>query len=139
MIPRPSAPGLSLLMLFAVALGGALGSVTRFAIGLYGSRVEDGAVPYATLLINVGGSFLLGVLLRVLPQVSASPELAAALTVGFCGGFTTFSTFSAELARMVQLGSYWRAASYAVASVLLSLAATFAGFAAARGVLGSGR
>jgi CrcB protein len=123
-------------VLFAIALGGALGSVARYAIGHYGARAGE-SFPYATLVINVVGSFLLGYLVRYLPRTSASPELGFALTVGFCGGFTTFSTFSVELARLVEGGSYGRAATYAASSVLLSLAATFAGFAVGRG-LGAG-
>ena len=119
-------------MLFGVAIGGALGSVARFAIGHYGARHNE-RFPYATLIINVAGSFLLGLLVRYLPRTSLSPELGFALTVGFCGGFTTFSTFSVEVARLVEGGAYARAAVYATASVLLSLAATFAGFAAGNG------
>ena len=120
-------------MLFAIALGGAAGSLARYGIGLYGARAST-AFPFATLAINVAGSFLLGFLLRYLLQASVSPELKGALTVGFCGGFPTFSTFSCEVARLVEQGSYGRAATYAAASVLLSLAATFAGFAVARAV-----
>jgi fluoride exporter len=119
-------------MIFGIAFGGALGSVARYAIGHYGARHSE-RFPWATLLINVAGSFLLGLLVRWLPRTSISPELGFALTVGLCGGFTTFSTFSVEVARLIEGGAYGRAATYATASVLLSLAATFAGFAAANG------
>jgi CrcB protein len=119
-------------VIFGIALGGALGSVARYAIGHYAAR-HDERFPYATLLVNVAGSFLLGVLARYLPRSSLSPETGLALTVGFCGGFTTFSTFSLEVARLTEGGAYGRAATYATASVLLSLAATFAGFAVANG------
>lgn len=119
-------------MIFGIALGGALGSVARYAIGHFGARHNE-RFPWATLLINVAGSFLLGLLVRWLPRSSLTPEMGFALTVGFCGGFTTFSTFSVEVARLVEGGAYARAATYATASVLLSLAATFAGFLAGRG------
>jgi CrcB protein len=119
-------------MIFGIALGGALGSVVRYAIGHYGARHSE-RFPWATLVVNVAGSFLLGFLVRWLPRSSLTPEMGFALTVGFCGGFTTFSTFSVEVARLVEGGAYARAAAYATASVLLSLAATFAGFAAGRG------
>jgi CrcB protein len=119
-------------MIFGIALGGALGSVIRYAIGHYGARHNE-RFPWATLLINVAGSFLLGVLVRWLPRTTLSPELGFALTVGFCGGFTTFSTFSVEVARLIEGGAYSRAAAYAAASMVLSLAATFVGFAVGRG------
>ena len=97
-------------------------------------RYSD-AFPYGTLTINVTGSLLLGFLVRYLTQTPANPELRAALTIGFCGGFTTFSTFSYEAARLMEDGSTSRAITYMAASVLLSLAAMFAGFAIARAVL----
>jgi CrcB protein len=104
--------------------------------GLGGAVQRLGTLfPYGTLLINVLGSFLLGFLMRWLLGTAASPELRAALTVGFCGGFTTFSTFSYEAAMLLQNGSYLRAMFYMVGSVVLSLAATFAGFAAARAII----
>lgn len=118
-------------MLFAIALGGAAGTVARWVLGGLAQRAAAD-FPYGTLVINVSGSFLLGFLLRYLLTTSAPPELRAALTVGFCGGYTTFSTFSYETAVLLEGGSWGRAATYAAGSVLLSLAATFAGFAAAR-------
>ena len=125
-------------MLFSIALGGAAGSVARYALGALFQRAGAG-FPYGTLVINVTGSFLLGLLARYLLETSATPELRAALTVGFCGGYTTFSTFSFETAALIEGGDYARAATYVAASVALSLAATFAGFAAARAVLAGAR
>ena len=74
----------------------------------------------------------------VLDTSADSPALRAFLTTGICGGYTTFSTFSFELAILVEEGSTGRAALYAAASVGLALAGTFAGFALARWVKGSG-
>ena len=121
-------------MIFGIALGGALGTVARYWLGGVAQRYSD-AFPYGTLTINVTGSLILGFLARYLTQTPASPELRAALTIGFCGGFTTFSTFSYEAARLMEDGSTSRAITYMAASVLLSLAAMFAGFAIARAVL----
>jgi CrcB protein len=81
----------------------------------------------------VAGSFLLGVILRGSLQTPAiSPELRAMLTIGFCGGFTTFSTFSYETATLLEDGQWGKAALYVGGSVVLSIAAIFLGFAAAR-------
>jgi CrcB protein len=114
----------------AIALGGAVGTVARYGLGSSLQRLST-AFPYGTLLINVSGSFLLGFLVRYLLSTATSPELRAALTVGFCGGFTTFSTFSLETARLLEGGSWTRAGGYVAASVGVSLLATFVGFAVA--------
>lgn len=125
-------------MLIAVALGGAAGTLARYGLGAYAERYVA-AFPYATLGVNVLGSLLLGALVQVLPSSGASPALRAALTIGLCGGFTTFSTFSHDTVRLLAAGSYGRAAAYVVASVGLSLLAVFAGFEAARAWLPAGR
>ena len=118
-------------MLFAIALGGALGSVVRYLLGT-ALAGRPGGVPWATLLVNVTGSLLLGFLVRYLDGPGPAPALRAALTVGFCGGYTTFSTFSAETLALLEAGSYARAAGYALASVLLSVAAAGGGAALGR-------
>src|SRR5215207_9277384 len=118
-------------MIFAIAVGGAAGSLARYGTALLLFRASTG-FPYGTLLVNVTGSFLLGFLLRYLPATSASPELRGALTVGFCGGYTTFSTFSVDVVRLLEEGSFGRAAAYAATSVVLSVGATLAGFTLAR-------
>lgn len=114
----------------AIALGGAAGSVARWWIGLLSPT--HAVFPWATLAINVSGSLLLGILLSTHALVAVPAELRLALTVGFCGGFTTFSTFSAESVRLVQSGAWGRATAYIVASILLSLAAMAAGIALGR-------
>ncbi|HUO51862.1 MAG TPA: fluoride efflux transporter CrcB [Gemmatimonadaceae bacterium] len=125
-------------MLFGIAVGGALGTLARWWIGGWAQR-WSAEFPVGTLAINVGGSFLLGFLVRYLTQTPATPEIRAALTIGFCGGFTTFSTFAYEAARLLEDGSGGRAMMYALLSVLLSLGAVFAGFALARALLAPGR
>jgi CrcB protein len=117
-------------MLAVIALGGAVGSVTRYLLGGLVQRTAGLAFPLGTLAVNVAGSFVAGFLLRYFMGVQAQPMLRAALVVGFCGGFTTFSAFSTETLGLVEGGEYSRAAIYVVASVLLSLTAVFAGFAA---------
>ena len=119
-------------MLFAIALGGALGTLARYLLGAALAGVVPG-FPAATLGINVAGSFLLGLLMAgVAARPDLSPALRAALTVGFCGGFTTFSTFSAETVALLERGALGRASLYVAASVTLSVAAAFAGLAVGR-------
>ncbi len=91
----------------------------------------------ATLAINISGSLLLGFLIRyTMDTPSVGAEMRLMLTTGFCGGYTTFSTFSFETARLIEDGEYDRAVWYVLLSVIVSLAATFAGFSIARGLLG---
>jgi fluoride exporter len=119
-----------LMLGLLVALGGGVGSLARWLAGLALPARAD--LPLATLAVNVSGSFLIGVLLRSLPAHAPTPEAHALLVAGFCGGFTTFSAFSLETARLLERGLTGRAALYIVLSVGLSIAATFAGYAVRR-------
>ena len=123
-----------------VALGSAVGGVSRFALATAIQSRVGTPFPWGTLVINVTGSLVLGFILRYALQTSAmSPELRALLTTGFCGGYTTFSTFSFEAAALIEEGGYQRAIAYVLASVLLSLAGVFIGFALADAVAGARR
>lgn len=123
-------------MLWYIAVGSAIGGVSRYLLGGVVQRALDTTFPAGTLLINITGSFLLGAIIRFAVDTPAvSPEFRAFLTIGFCGGFTTFSTFSYEAAAMLEDGEWRNAALYMAASVAISIVATFLGFAAARGVL----
>lgn len=129
-----------LLPVAYVALGGAIGTVARYLLTLVIQERAGAGFPIATLLINVTGSLLLGFLMRYgLESATASPELRLLLTTGICGGYTTFSTFSYETARLMEDGEWQRATAYIVASVVLSLACMLIGFALARGVLAAAR
>ena len=123
-------------MIWAVALGAAAGGVTRYYLSV-AVQPRMGSFPWATLLINVSGSLLLGFILSyALATPGMSVEVRALLTTGFCGGYTTFSTYSYETARLLEDGEWSRAGAYAFGSMSLALAATFAGFLLARGVIG---
>ncbi len=117
---------LTLPMLLAVAVGGAAGSVARYIIGVVLLR-SQGAFPVSTLLVNVAGSFLIGLFARLFDAPDHNQVLRVALTVGLCGGFTTFSTFSAETVTLLQQGKAGRAALYISVSVFASVLATLAG------------
>jgi CrcB protein len=96
----------------------------------------DTTFPAGTLLVNVTGSFLLGAIIRyALETPSLTPEVRAFLTIGFCGGYTTFSTFSYETMALLEDSQWARAGVYITASVILSLIATFLGLALARQVI----
>jgi CrcB protein len=117
--------------LLLVAAGGAVGSVARYLVGLAAAGAP-GQFPWGTLAVNVAGSFVLGALVGAVPPGAASRLL---LGTGLCGGFTTFSAFSAEAVALAERGLVGRAGAYATASVALGVAAALgaaAGRAAAR-------
>ena len=118
---------------WAVAIGAALGGVSRYYLASVIQHRVGSTFPWGTLAVNVSGSLLLGFIIRyALATPMVSVEMRALLTTGFCGGYTTFSTYSYETATLLEDGQYSRAGLYAVASVLLALAGTVAGFALAR-------
>jgi len=120
-------------MLWYIAIGSAIGGVSRYLVGGLVQRLAGGTFPTGTLLINISGSFLLGAILRYgVDTPTLTPQLRAFLTVGLCGGYTTFSTFSYEAVALLEDGEWSRAALYVGLSVCLSLLATFLGFVAAR-------
>ena len=118
--------------LIAVALGGAIGSVLRYAVGAVLLRPGRGGLPWGTLVVNVTGSLALGFLARYFGPPHGSETLFLALTVGLCGGYTTFSTFTLDMLTMVERGEAGRAMLYAGVSVLLAYAALALGYGAAR-------
>ena len=125
------------MILFLIALGGAVGSILRYLIGGALQRSSASGYPVGTMFVNVAGCFLIGVFVRYLLNMQTSAELRALLVVGFCGGFTTFSTFSFETVGLIDGGEYTRAATYIVGSVVLCLMATFAGMAAVSAIAGA--
>ncbi len=126
------------MIFLLIAVGGAAGSVLRYLIGGAVQRMSAGGFPIGTMFVNVSGCFLIGMLVRQVFNMQVSVELRALLLVGFCGGFTTFSTFSAETVGLIEGGEYGRAAGYVILSVALCLGATFAGMAAMRLLEGAG-
>jgi fluoride exporter len=125
-------------VILQIALGSAAGGVARYLLTLFIQGRVGVTYPWGTLAVNVTGSFAIGLLLPVLWSAPAiSPETRAFLTTGFCGGYTTFSTFSWEAVRLIEGGHVRAAALYVGASVVLALTATLAGIAAGRWALGS--
>lgn len=122
-------------MIGTIALGGLFGTLARY--GLQGWLQPRGAgFPVGTLVVNLLGSLVLGFLVRFGTGSSVfTPEVRAGLTIGFCGGFTTMSTFSYETVALLNDGQLWRAGLYAGSSVLGCLAAVYAGIALANRLL----
>jgi CrcB protein len=120
-------------MLWYVAIGSAVGGVIRYLLGGAIQRALTASFPMGTLVINVTGSALLGFILRYALETPAmTPEIRALLGVGFCGGYTTFSTFSYETLTLLEDGDWRRAGLYVGVSLLGSVLAAFLGFMAAR-------
>ena len=118
-----------------VGLAGAVGALSRYGLeGLIGERFS-GAFPLGTFVVNMTGSFVLGLLFVLLTERTAvSPALRTSLTIGFVGAYTTFSTFSFETVRLIEDGAYGVAAWNVVATLALGLLAVWAGMSVGRAV-----
>jgi CrcB protein len=117
------------------ALGGALGALARWGLA-EALPHSPGGWPWATLLVNLVGCLLIGVLLAVLlARFPHSPWLRPFLAVGVLGGFTTYSTFAVDVVRLADAGRLALAAGYLVASVLGGVLAVLAGLVAARAAI----
>lgn len=125
-----------MLAALGVAMGGALGSLARYVVSIYVGRWLGSGFPWATLVINITGSFLIGALVETLAlRWDTSQAMRAFLVVGLCGGYTTFSTFSLDVAVQLGRGATVAAALYIIASLTLSVAALYAAMHLMRGVL----
>jgi fluoride exporter len=119
-----------------IALGGALGSMARYATGVYVGRWLGTAFPWSTLLINLIGSFLIGAFAESFAlRWDTSQSTRAFLIVGICGGYTTFSTFSLDIVTLINRGEALAAGGYVMVSVALGLAALYGGLQAMRLIL----
>jgi fluoride exporter len=119
----------------AVAVGGAMGSVARFWLTSAMTALTGPRFPWGTLLINVLGSFVIGLVAGVtlIPsRVGVHPDIRIFLMTGVCGGFTTFSAFSLQTLELMQAGDMVPALGYAMSSVVFCVAATFCGWALGR-------
>lgn len=124
-------------MLAYIALGGVLGTVARYALqGWVHTRAGATTFPVGTLAINLLGSLALGFIIRYATGSTViSPEVRGALTIGFCGAFTTMSTLSYESMTLLRDSQYWYAGLYMGGSMLGCLAAVIAGTALANQLL----
>jgi CrcB protein len=119
-----------------VAVGGALGSLARYWVGIVVTSLTGPAFPWAVLLINVVGSFIIGwfgALTGPGGRVVATTDMRIFVMVGLCGGFTTFSSFSVQTLQLLQAGETVRAGGNIVLSVGLCLLAVWLGWLLGQG------
>jgi fluoride exporter len=116
------------LRLTLIALFGAIGTVARYGLQGFVQVRTSGTFPYGTLLINLSGCFLLALIYQAtLNRLLISPDLRFAIGIGFFGGFTTFSSFGWETAKMLEDGEWLAATTYVAASVVVGLLLSVAG------------
>ena len=108
-----------------VALGGAVGSVCRYLL----SGMNVASRPWGTFAVNIIGSLIIGLLVGLVSKGVVSPEMKLLLVTGFCGGFTTFSTFANESFGMMKAGDVLMTAIYIGASIVVGILAVWGGLA----------
>ena len=121
------------MQLAYITIFGALGCLARYAVSGWVYALAGRALPWGTLAVNVAGSFLIGLIMEgSLRSTLLSPDLRIGLTVGFLGGFTTFSTFSYETFRLIEEGSLLQAGANILLSVAVCVVCSALGILAAR-------
>jgi fluoride exporter len=121
---------------FWICLAGAAGTGTRYLIALWAAQRLGSSFPYGTLIVNVTGCFLITVILHAAVTLSWSPTIRSALTIGYLGGLTTYSSFNYETTRLFQDGVPDLAALNAIATLVGCFVAGWLGLIASRQLLG---
>jgi CrcB protein len=120
--------------MIVAGLGGFLGTCARFLVGKLATYLFPSPFPYGTFTVNIAGCFLIGIFFGLSERANLmSYSMMLFLITGFCGGFTTFSTFSADMLQLVQNGNKLYFAMYLVGSILLGIAFVWIGKALVRG------
>ncbi len=115
--------------LLLVGIGGGLGSMLRYLVSVLTSRAISGAFPLPTLLVNLTGCFLIGLLAGAFGQASdTNANLRLLLITGFCGGYTTFSAFAHENLRLIENQQVAMAIAYTLLSVILGVGLVWLGW-----------
>ena len=116
------------MKIFLIALFGAIGTLARYGLQGVVQHRMGGGFPYSTLLINLSGCLLLGFIGQItLNRMLVSADMRIAIAVGFFGGYTTFSSFGWETAKMLEEGAWLRATTYVGTSVIAGLLLSIAG------------
>ena len=123
--------------LLVIALGGAIGTVLRFLTSILAARWFGAEFPYGTLIVNLAGAFVIGVVQQIGTQTLLIPDnMRLFLTTGMMGGLTTYSTFSYETVRLMELGSWHQAWINIFVTTTIFLSLCFLGIAVGRLLLG---
>ena len=123
------------MLLLVIAMGGALGAVARYGLSGWVQSLLETTFPLGTLVVNILGSFLLGLLLPLFETLAWSAETRTMVTMGFLGAFTTYSTFSYEAVVLLEGGEWSRVGLYIGGSLFLGLGGILAGMAVASLIL----
>lgn len=117
-----------LKQLLLVGLGGGIGSILRYLTSVLTEKYYSNSFPLATFLVNILGCFLIGIIVGLLAHsVNVNENMKYLFVVGFCGGFTTFSTFASENWNLINNHNYWMAALYIGLSVVVGIIAVWVG------------
>jgi CrcB protein len=119
-----------------ICLAGAAGTGTRYLIALWAAQRFGSSFPYGTLIVNLLGCFGVAAVMHMGLTLSWSPTLRSAITIGFIGGLTTYSSFNYETSRLLGEGAHGSAALNAIATIVGSLAAGWLGLMFAKQLLG---
>jgi CrcB protein len=122
--------------LFWICLAGAAGTGARYLIALWAARRLGSTFPYGTLIVNLIGCFVIAALMHASLTLGWSPTVRSAITIGFIGGLTTYSSFNYETMRLIEEGAPAAAAVNVVVTLLGGLTAGWLGLIAAREILG---
>ena len=122
-----------MLNFLAISLGAIVGANARYVISRFAARLFGPVFPYGTLIINVSGSFIVGLfLVWTAERVLIDPRWRLLVVIGFCGGFTTFSSYAFETTAYFEQGQWLLMTTNILANNVLSLAAAVAGISLAR-------
>lgn len=118
---------------FWISIGAIIGANLRYYVNRFSLRYLSADIPYGTLIVNITGSFILGFFLAwTLERVEVDPRWRSFVAIGFCGAYTTFSSFSYETYRLLEQSDYALAAMNFICNNLFSLLAVIAGISLAR-------
>jgi fluoride exporter len=121
-----------MLRFFIIALGGAIGTLLRYIISGLDYKFSSGVFPVSTLIVNLSGSLIIGILWGSFERIVISPQVRMFLFIGILGGFTTFSTFSLESFNLLRDGEFKIALSNILITNILGIALVYAGFSCSR-------
>lgn len=124
-------------MILILAIAGALGTISRYGLSGFVQRINGTGFPYGTMVVNLTGCFLIGLLMTIALNTDyISPTIRTAITIGFLGAFTTFSTFGYETFSYIASGSWLTAGLNVLLNVIPGIIAVFLGIIIARALVG---